>query len=79
MFFPSDTAGGAVHPDPPHSALTLQQPNVAQEAFNPGLFDANFHTEDANLLEFFRYGLAQWPEDATNIWPPINDFESGGG
>lgn len=40
--------------------------------------ETNFNTEDANLLDFFRYGLAQWP-DSTNVWPPINDFGTLGG
>lgn len=45
---------------------------------NSDFVEPNFNTEDANLLEFFRYGLAEWP-DSTNIWPPINDFGPGAG
>lgn len=49
-----------------------------QAASAVDFMETNFNTEDANLLEFFRYGLAQWP-DSTNVWPPINDFGTLGG
>ncbi|KAI5453479.1 hypothetical protein NCC49_005954 [Naganishia albida] len=47
-------------------------------AQNTAFVEPNFNTDDASLLEFFRYGLAEWP-DSTNIWPPINDFAPGSG
>lgn len=64
------------HPDAalqsrPEPSTTLGQAAQANE-----LIETNFNTEDANLLDFFRYGLAEWP-DSTNIWPPINDFGAG--
>ncbi|KAJ9125060.1 hypothetical protein QFC22_000013 [Naganishia vaughanmartiniae] len=73
---PEGTADMAIHADPSHFVGPSQM-DIPQ-GFDPGLLDSSFHTEDANLLEFFRYGLAQWPEDATNIWPPVNDFGGGG-
>jgi hypothetical protein len=57
-----------------HAFASSNQPLIQNSDF----VEPNFNTEDANLLEFFRYGLAEWP-DSTNIWPPINDFGPGAG
>ena len=67
---------------PPTDAALNSRPVMSyatrQAASAIDLVESNFNTEDANLLEFFRYGLAQWP-DSSNIWPPINDFGNLGG
>ncbi|KAJ9092760.1 hypothetical protein QFC19_008615 [Naganishia cerealis] len=76
LHFPGGAVDMELRPDIPPFVATPQAA-MSQLPFDPGLIDSSFQTEDANLLEFFRYGLAQWP-DSTNIWPPINDFGNSG-
>jgi hypothetical protein len=70
------------HQNNAHSSMPTDAPAVAPPAHpvaqSSNFVEPNFNTDDASLLEFFRYGLAEWP-DSTNIWPPINDFGPGAG
>jgi hypothetical protein len=64
------------HPETALQSRPEPSTTLGQAAQANDLMETNFNTEDAHLLDFFRYGLAEWP-DSTNIWPPINDFGAG--